>query len=156
LIFFVSINKPSSKMADLDDLDDELCATILANLATRPTKRPASRPPAKVATRTLPKKRMIADQSTFSDAITAILRSWLYAHASTPYPSDIEKQNLMDATGLTFTQLNNWLSNARRRILKKSYSRPSSKRFNIPAKKLSKRPIKRTKCDYDDSTSFEY
>ncbi|KAM5371276.1 hypothetical protein ACJZ2D_008077 [Fusarium nematophilum] len=44
-----------------------------------------------------------------------ILRSWLVAHGSDPYPSDAEKTRLQERTGLTKTQLTNWLANARRR-----------------------------------------
>ena len=57
-----------------------------------------------------------------------ILRKWLFAHVERPYPSESEKQELQDSTGLTLVQVNNWFSNARRRILKKHrYTRPTRK-----------------------------
>lgn len=57
---------------------------------------------------------------------TAILKTWLFEHVDAPYPSDDEKADLMDRTGLTLTQVNNWFSNARRRTLKKkTFARPT-------------------------------
>lgn len=43
---------------------------------------------------------------------------WILTHRKTPYPTNEEKLEMMERTGMNFTQLNNWLSNARRRILK--------------------------------------
>lgn len=50
---------------------------------------------------------------------TAHLRNWLFAHKDKPYPSEEEKCELVALTGLTLVQINNWFSNARRRILNK-------------------------------------
>ena len=44
-----------------------------------------------------------------------ILRGWLSTHQSHPYPTDEEKEVLQRQTGLTKTQITNWLANARRR-----------------------------------------
>lgn len=44
-----------------------------------------------------------------------ILRQWLSTHTRHPYPSDEEKDILQRQTGLTKTQITNWLANARRR-----------------------------------------
>ncbi|SPN99602.1 related to monocarboxylate transporter 4 [Cephalotrichum gorgonifer] len=44
-----------------------------------------------------------------------ILRQWLSTHTRHPYPSDEEKDMLQRQTGLTKTQITNWLANARRR-----------------------------------------
>jgi len=44
-----------------------------------------------------------------------ILRQWLSTHQRHPYPSDEEKDMLQRQTGLTKTQITNWLANARRR-----------------------------------------
>lgn len=49
---------------------------------------------------------------------TNILKKWLYDHQQYAYPNEEEKQILKDQTNLTMTQINNWFTNARRRILK--------------------------------------
>eukprot|EP01130_Rhizamoeba_saxonica_P018386 TRINITY_DN9177_c0_g1_i1.p1 TRINITY_DN9177_c0_g1~~TRINITY_DN9177_c0_g1_i1.p1 ORF type:complete len:252 (+),score=41.97 TRINITY_DN9177_c0_g1_i1:63-818(+) len=49
---------------------------------------------------------------------TNILKNWLFNHEQHPYPTEDEKQMLVKMTDLTLTQINNWFTNARRRILK--------------------------------------
>lgn len=49
---------------------------------------------------------------------TAILKEWLFNHQSHAYPNDEQKLLLQDQTKLTLTQINNWFTNARRRLLK--------------------------------------
>ncbi|KAG8907835.1 hypothetical protein FRB99_002008 [Tulasnella sp. 403] len=49
--------------------------------------------------------------------VTDLLRKWLLEHADHPYPSESEKRALCDATGLSISQLSNWMINARRRVL---------------------------------------
>lgn len=44
-----------------------------------------------------------------------ILKNWMLRNLEHPYPSAQEKLFLQAQTGLSATQLNNWLSNARRR-----------------------------------------
>lgn len=44
-----------------------------------------------------------------------ILRAWLLAHTDNPYLSDVDRKLLQEQTGLTRTQVTNWLANARRR-----------------------------------------
>ncbi|RKF82747.1 putative homeobox domain-containing protein [Golovinomyces cichoracearum] len=45
------------------------------------------------------------------------LRAWFLDHLEHPYPTEDEKQQLMDATGLQMNQISNWYINARRRQL---------------------------------------
>lgn len=49
--------------------------------------------------------------------VTETLRAWLHAHVHHPYPTDEEKSELMNQTGLTLNQISNWFINARRRQL---------------------------------------
>lgn len=42
----------------------------------------------------------------------------LFEHTENPYPTEDEKQILMQQTNLNLKQVNNWFINARRRILK--------------------------------------
>lgn len=44
-----------------------------------------------------------------------ILKTWLYDHSQHPYPTEREKDELKERTGLKHTQISNWLANARRR-----------------------------------------
>ncbi|KAI6247125.1 Homeobox protein homothorax [Erysiphe necator] len=45
------------------------------------------------------------------------LRTWFLNHLEHPYPTEDEKQQLMDSTGLQMNQISNWYINARRRQL---------------------------------------
>jgi hypothetical protein len=47
----------------------------------------------------------------------AIFRNWFFSHLESPYPSEEEKEDLANRAGLRITQVNNWFTNARRRIL---------------------------------------
>ncbi|KAI9893468.1 MAG: hypothetical protein M1814_006765 [Vezdaea aestivalis] len=48
-------------------------------------------------------------------AVTDLLRKWFLDHSHHPYPSEDEKQMLMQQTGLSMAQISNWFINARRR-----------------------------------------
>ncbi|TDL23215.1 hypothetical protein BD410DRAFT_173761 [Rickenella mellea] len=48
---------------------------------------------------------------------TDFLKDWLHRHSDHPYPSEEEKKQLCNATGLSMSQVSNWMINARRRIL---------------------------------------
>ncbi|KAL6300100.1 hypothetical protein BKA93DRAFT_752953 [Sparassis latifolia] len=49
--------------------------------------------------------------------VTDFLKDWLHRHSDHPYPSEEEKKQLCNATGLSMSQVSNWMINARRRIL---------------------------------------
>ena len=51
----------------------------------------------------------------FPRAAVKVLRDWLEAHADSPYPSDCQKVELEDKTGLSSAQIATWFANARRR-----------------------------------------
>ncbi|KAL4662113.1 hypothetical protein H8957_014954 [Semnopithecus entellus] len=46
-----------------------------------------------------------------------ILRDWMYKHRFSAYPSEAQKQMLSRKTNLSLSQISNWFTNARRRIL---------------------------------------
>ncbi|OQV02658.1 Homeobox KN domain-containing protein [Cladophialophora immunda] len=49
--------------------------------------------------------------------ITDYLRQWFLAHLEHPYPTEEDKQQFAQTTGLTIAQISNWFINARRRHL---------------------------------------
>ena len=51
----------------------------------------------------------------FSRESVKILKNWLSTHSKHPYPNDEEKERLQNQTGLSKTQITNWLANTRRR-----------------------------------------
>ncbi|KAI3145663.1 transcriptional regulator family: Homeodomain [Penicillium roqueforti] len=51
----------------------------------------------------------------FSRKAISILKGWLRDHDENPYPTEQERDDLKQHTGLTRTQIANWLANARRR-----------------------------------------
>lgn len=61
----------------------------------------------------------------FSRASVKILTDWIVSHSDHPYPTEDEKAELRQRTGLTESQVNNWLANARRRKKHKP-KRPAS------------------------------
>lgn len=56
---------------------------------------------------------------SYSADIKLMLHVWLFQNMWSPYPSENEKSELVIITGLTKIQVNNWMINARRRILPK-------------------------------------
>ena len=50
-------------------------------------------------------------------AATHCLKGWLFQHITNPYPSEDQKKELAQNTGLTILQVKNWFINARRRIV---------------------------------------
>ncbi|CAJ0939878.1 unnamed protein product, partial [Mesorhabditis belari] len=63
--------------------------------------------------RKLPSKK----RGIFPKPATNIMRQWLFQHLTHPYPSEEQKKQLANDTGLTILQVNNWFINARRRIV---------------------------------------
>lgn len=50
------------------------------------------------------------------------LKNWLTEHFQDPYPSHAEKIRLANEAGITLKQVQNWFTNARGRIWKKTYN----------------------------------
>jgi Homeobox KN domain len=51
----------------------------------------------------------------FPKEAVILLRKWMDAHKQNPYPTEEEKEDLQNRTGLNATQVSNWLANTRRR-----------------------------------------
>ena len=62
-------------------------------------------------------KKNSKKRDIFPKAATNYLRGWLFQHLTHPYPSEDQKKQLAQNTGLTILQVNNWFINARRRIV---------------------------------------
>jgi hypothetical protein len=79
--------------------------------------------------------------------VTHLLKAWLLSdqHKDDPYPTEQEKLELMEATGLNRKQLCNWFVNARKRILqptlgrviKRKRSKGDAEENNLPTKAAS-------------------
>lgn len=84
-----------------------------------------------------PKKGAAA--ARFPRSSIKILKDWMVEHIDHPYPTDEEKEALKVQTGLTISQISNWMANTRRRQKarpKRSASpsiRPSTGAIDIPA-----------------------
>ncbi|ODQ64106.1 hypothetical protein NADFUDRAFT_84113 [Nadsonia fulvescens var. elongata DSM 6958] len=61
--------------------------------------------------------KMIKKRKNLPKLSTNVLLTWLIDHTDRPYPSEYEKNILVQHTGLTLNQVSNWFINARRRIL---------------------------------------
>jgi hypothetical protein len=73
----------------------------------------------------------------FSRSAIQTLKRWCDAHRHNPYPSEQQKEELKAQTGLSVTQISNWLTNARRRGKILSTSRPRSVASDDVATKAS-------------------
>ncbi|KAF8630851.1 hypothetical protein AX17_005210 [Amanita inopinata Kibby_2008] len=63
---------------------------------------------------------------------TDFLKAWLHRHSDHPYPSEEEKKQLCNATGLSMSQVSNWMINARRRILAPAHRAASGPTTTAP------------------------
>ncbi|KAK7016138.1 homeobox KN domain-containing protein [Favolaschia claudopus] len=68
------------------------------------------------AKRSGPPNRQQRKGGKFPKATTEFLKAWLRRHFDNPYPSEEQKKGLSHATGLSISQISNWMINARRRI----------------------------------------
>ncbi|KAL5482660.1 TOS8 [Sanghuangporus weigelae] len=64
---------------------------------------------------------------------TDFLKDWLHRHSDHPYPSEEEKKQLCHATGLSMSQVSNWMINARRRILAPAQRTPQGPTTTVPS-----------------------
>ncbi|KAG1743240.1 uncharacterized protein EDB91DRAFT_1081187 [Suillus paluster] len=80
------------------------------------TSSPTRSPPAPAPSSTLVDRPM-RKRGKLPKETTDYLKAWLHRHSDHPYPSEEEKKQLCHATGLSMSQVSNWMINARRRIL---------------------------------------
>ncbi|CAL1713422.1 unnamed protein product [Somion occarium] len=80
------------------------------SVGSSPTRSPQAPAPSLVERQ--PRKR-----GKLPKPVTDFLKDWLHRHSDHPYPSEEEKKQLCHATGLSMSQVSNWMINARRRIL---------------------------------------
>ncbi|KAF8811957.1 hypothetical protein BYT27DRAFT_7221273 [Phlegmacium glaucopus] len=79
--------------------------------ASSPSRSPQSMPPSTLVDRPQRKRGKLPKETT------DYLKAWLHRHSDHPYASEEEKKQLCHATGLSMSQVSNWMINARRRIL---------------------------------------
>ncbi|KAJ4313853.1 hypothetical protein N0V84_009208 [Fusarium piperis] len=82
----------------------------------------------------------------FSREAVRVLRQWVSTHSNHPFPNDHEKEILQNRTGLSKTQILNWLANARRRGKIQArhpgspHSPSSTQAIDIPGRKPTPAP----------------
>lgn len=78
--------------------------------AVSPPSPPSSRPPQTVPSSTLV-DRPTKKRGKLPKETTDYLKAWLHRHSDHPYPSEEEKKQLCHATGLSMSQVSNWMIN---------------------------------------------
>ncbi|KAM0427823.1 hypothetical protein ACHAPT_007280 [Fusarium lateritium] len=130
-----------SNTRHLNDASDD--SANLRSSAAAPEALPSPRNPS------LPPK--IGHRFTRDSA--RVLKRWFSEHSEHPYPSEEEKTMLQCQTGLSRTQVTNWLANARRRRAGDGSARASSRtdKSRSGSAQTSKRagtPIPRSNASY--------
>ena len=74
-------------------------------VTTSPQRSPQAPAPASLVERP-PRKR-----GQLPKPVTDYLKDWLHRHSDHPYPSEEEKKQLCNATGLSMSQVSNWMIN---------------------------------------------
>ncbi|OAX39883.1 hypothetical protein K503DRAFT_865069 [Rhizopogon vinicolor AM-OR11-026] len=95
--------------------------------ASSPTSRsPPSAPASTLVDRPMRKRGKLPKETT------DYLKAWLHRHSDHPYPSEEEKKQLCNATGLSMSQVSNWMINARRRILAPAHRAAQGPTTSVP------------------------
>jgi hypothetical protein len=76
------------------------------------TSSPTSRSPPSAPSSTLTDRPM-RKRGKLPKETTDYLKAWLHRHSDHPYPSEEEKKQLCHATGLSMSQVSNWMINVR-------------------------------------------
>jgi hypothetical protein len=80
-------------------------------VASSPSRSPQAVPSSTLVDRPQQRKRGKLPKET-----TDFLKAWLHRHSDHPYPSEEEKKQLCHATGLSMSQVSNWMINVRPRF----------------------------------------
>ncbi|KAF5360649.1 hypothetical protein D9756_004840 [Leucocoprinus leucothites] len=96
-------------------------------VAPSPSRSPQTVPSSTLVDRPQQRKRGKLPKET-----TDFLKAWLHRHSDHPYPSEEEKKQLCHATGLSMSQVSNWMINARRRILAPAHRAASGPTTTAP------------------------
>lgn len=80
-------------------------------VAPSPSRSPQAVPSSTLVDRPQQRKRGKLPKET-----TDFLKAWLHRHSDHPYPSEEEKKQLCHATGLSMSQVSNWMINVRLHI----------------------------------------
>ncbi|KAJ7645651.1 hypothetical protein DFH06DRAFT_1425561 [Mycena polygramma] len=91
-----------------------------------PNRSPQSAPSSTLVDRPQRKRGKLPKETT------DFLKAWLHRHSDHPYPSEEEKKQLCHATGLSMSQVSNWMINARRRILAPAHRAASGPTTTAP------------------------
>lgn len=86
--------------------------------------------------------------------VTEYLKDWLIIHKKHPYPTEKEKQQLAEETGLTVSQISNWFINARRRILQPLLESESAY-TTAPQASSSHHPIQHDNASYPHFSRYD-
>ncbi|XP_066262106.1 uncharacterized protein [Euwallacea similis] len=97
--------------------EDYLCNFCNVPFKTLQSLRKHNQLCQKVATTTPTEPAILTKRPHLPTKAKNHLKRWLFNHTDHPYPTDVEKQQLMKETNLSLLQVENWFINARRRIL---------------------------------------
>lgn len=62
-------------------------------------------------------RQMDVKRSRLPAHAVSVLKEWFFKHSHSPYPTEEEKEKFTKELSLTILQVNNWFTNARRRLL---------------------------------------
>ncbi|KAJ6620747.1 hypothetical protein B0H10DRAFT_1911652 [Mycena sp. CBHHK59/15] len=86
---------------------------------------------------------------------TDFLKAWLHRHSDHPYPSEEEKKQLCHATGLSMSQVSNWMINARRRILAPAHRAASGPTTTTPFPRAPPGPLDARRASLPSADSLQ-
>lgn len=123
---FSSANFTMADTATNSPLASSISAPAIS-VSGSPTRSPQAQAPAAALVDRPPRKR-----GKLPKPVTDYLKDWLHRHSDHPYPSEEEKKQLCNATGLSMSQVSNWMINARRRILAPAHRAAAGPQTNLP------------------------